>query len=180
MRAMSLSDHAEKFSFDIIAAEQRAARLPACVAAGLPDGLLVFAVDDAHSDTAQFSERYGFGLQDCANTLVLRYRKDGGEHYAAVVALGDRRLDVNGAVKARLGAQRLSFARREDATALTGMEFGGITAFGLPAGWPILVDEAVMQRPHVVMGAGVRTAKLLLAPAQLRALPGVDVAALSV
>lgn len=150
------------------------------MAAALPArDALVFAVDDAHSDTAQFSARYGFGLGDCANTLVLRYKKAGGEHYAAVVSLGDRRLDINGAVKARLGAQRLSFAKREDAVALTGMEFGGITAFGLPADWPVLIDEAVMARPHVVMGAGVRTLKLLLQPDRLRGLAGADIAPLT-
>ena len=30
-----------------------------------------------------------------------------------------------------------------DAVALTGMEFGGITALGVPADWPVLVDAAV-------------------------------------
>ncbi|AZW19557.1 YbaK/EbsC family protein [Bordetella hinzii] len=180
MRPMSLHAHAEQYRFELLDAAQQAARLPAPVAAALPArDALVFAVDDAHSDTAQFSARYGFGLGDCANTLVLRYKKAGGEHYAAVVSLGDRRLNINGAVKARLGAQRLSFAKREDAVALTGMEFGGITAFGLPADWPVLIDEAVMARPHVVMGAGVRTLKLLLQPDRLRGLAGADIAPLT-
>jgi prolyl-tRNA editing enzyme YbaK/EbsC (Cys-tRNA(Pro) deacylase) len=67
-------------------------------------------------------------------------------------------------VKAALGAQRVSFAKREEAVERSAMEFGGITAFGLPADWPVLVDEAVMARAQVVMGAGIRQAKLLLAP----------------
>ena len=89
-----------------------------------------------------------------------------------MVNLGSRRLDVNGAVKALLGARRLSFAAREVATELTGMQFGGITAFGLPEGMPLLVDAAVFERPLVVMGAGVRETKLLLSPALLKDLPG--------
>jgi len=177
---MSLIDHAKRYGFDAIPLEARAAHLPAAVAAGLPEeGTMVFAVDDAHSDTAAFSERFGFGLEDCANTIVIRFTKDQQERHVAVVTLGSRRLDVNGAVKAHLGAKRLSFAKREVATELTAMEFGGITAFGLPADMPVLVDAAVMARPFVVMGAGYRRTKLFLAPGVLRTLPRVEIAELS-
>ena len=55
------------------------------------------------------------------------------------------------------------------------MAFGGITAYGLPADWPVLVDAAVMTREQVVMGAGVREAKLLLDPQLLACLPNVKV-----
>ncbi len=140
----------------------------------------VFLVDDDASDTDRFSARYGVALDDCANTLVLKFRRDGVDRHAAVVALGGRRLDVNGAVKAALQAQRLTFARRESAMDLAGMEPGGITVFGLPADWPLLVDAAVLRRPWIVMGAGVRRAKLLLAPSVLATLPNATVAPLSV
>ncbi|ASW01513.1 YbaK/EbsC family protein [Paraburkholderia aromaticivorans] len=165
---------------DIVAAEHLAAHLPTHVVEQLPaQGITVFTVADDASDTAEFSARYGFGLEDCANTIVIRYKKEGAEHYAALVSLGSLRLDINGAVKAALGAQRLSFARREAAVEHSGMEFGGITAFGLPAGWRILVDAAVMQRTQIVMGAGVRAAKLLLAPEVLRQWPRCEVASLT-
>ncbi|MGC3619705.1 YbaK/EbsC family protein, partial [Pseudomonas aeruginosa] len=75
--------------------------------------------------------------------LVLRYKRDAAEGYAAEVNLGSPRLDVNGAVKALLGARRLTFAAREVATQLTGMQFGGNTAFALPEGMPLQVDAAV-------------------------------------
>ena len=58
------------------------------------------------------------------------------------------------------------------------MEFGGITAFGVPADWVVLVDAAVMARERIVMGAGVRATELLLAPALLEHLPNVDIAPL--
>ena len=160
----------------VIARDRIAAHLPACVADAAPlDDLIVFAVPDDASDTAAFSARFGFDLDDCANTIIVKFKKAGGEHHAALVSLGSRRLDVNGAVKAALGAQRLSFAKREDATEKTGMAFGGITAYGLPADWPVLVDAAVMTREQVVMGAGVREAKLLLDPRLLASLPNVTV-----
>ncbi|KAF1026356.1 MAG: hypothetical protein GAK40_01263 [Burkholderia plantarii] len=170
-------------ALDFIEPSAHDAVLPATVSTALKRaafaGVSVFAVDDSASDTARFTERYGFGLEDCANTIVLRYRKGGAEHYAAVVTLGSRRLDVNGRVKQHLSAQRLSFASREVATELTGMAFGGITAFGVPDDWTILVDAAVVERERIVMGAGIRTAKLLLPPGLLAALPNADVAALT-
>ncbi|MGI3899535.1 MAG: YbaK/EbsC family protein [Janthinobacterium lividum] len=164
----------------LVLPEQHARHLPPGVFAALPpSGVTVFTVADDASDTAAFSARFGFDLADCANTIVLRYRVGGGDRYAAVVSLGSRRLDVNGAVKMHLGAKKVSFADREIATALTGMEFGGITAFGLPPDWRVLVDAAVMERNEVVMGAGLRAAKLLLSPRLVITLPAVEVAALT-
>jgi prolyl-tRNA editing enzyme YbaK/EbsC (Cys-tRNA(Pro) deacylase) len=175
-----MHSHELTSQLDVIPAGQLSAHLPAHVVAQLPaEGVTVFAVTDDASDTAAFSERYGFGLEDCANTIVVRYKKEGAEHYAALVSLGSLRLDINGAVKAALGAQRLSFAKREAAVEHSQMEFGGITTFGLPQDWRILVDAAVMERSQVVMGAGIRAAKLLLAPAVLRQWGRCEVAPLS-
>ena len=176
---MPLIDYAQRYRFDPIPRDRRASHLPAAVADAL-DGVeaVVFACPDEYSDTAAFSERFGFGLEDCANTLVLKVIRGEQERYAAVVALGSRRLDINGAVKATLDAKRLSFARREVATEITGMQFGGITAFGLPPGMRVLVDSAVMERPFVVMGAGFRETKILIEPAALLRLPQVEVAAI--
>lgn len=139
----------------------------------------VFRVDPDASDTTVFSQRYAFGLEDCANTIIVRYKAGGAEHFAAVVGLGSRRLDVNGAVKKALEAKRLSFARPEDAAGFTRMEFGAITVFGLPKGCRVLVDAAVMERERIVMGAGFRNVKLLLAPSELLALESVSVLPLS-
>jgi len=41
------------------------------------------------------------------------------------------------------------------ATAASGMEYGGITPIGLPADWPILIDEAVVAADRVVIGSGL-------------------------
>ena len=167
-------------ALDTIAPDRWSQHLPPSVCEHLANlDVTVFLVDDDASDTAQFSERYGFGLEVCANTIVLRTKTAEGEQYAAVVSLGSRRLDVNGLVKAALGAKRISFAKREDAVDHSKMEFGGITAFGLPSDWTILVDAAVMACPQVVMGAGVRAAKLLLQPSALLSLSNVSVAELT-
>jgi prolyl-tRNA editing enzyme YbaK/EbsC (Cys-tRNA(Pro) deacylase) len=63
----------------------------------------------------------------------------------------------------------------DDAVALTGMDYGGITPIGLPAEWPVLVDAAVAAAAAVVIGSGIRGSKLAL-PGELAArLPGAEV-----
>jgi prolyl-tRNA editing enzyme YbaK/EbsC (Cys-tRNA(Pro) deacylase) len=89
--------------------------------------------------------------------------------------LASTRADVNGLVRRRLAARKASFAPMDDAVALTGMEYGGITPVGLPEDWPVLVDTAVAAAPAVVIGSGVRHSKLAI-PGELAArLPGAEV-----
>ena len=95
--------------------------------------------------------------------------------YAPCVGLATTRLDVNRAVRQRLGVRRASFASPEETQAITGMALGGVTVFGLPAGLPIWVDGRVMQRERIVLGGGSRSCKVAAAPATLRALPNVEV-----
>ena len=92
----------------------------------------------------------------------------------ACVVLATTRLDVNRAVKQKLGA-RASFAPAEATRELTGMEIGGVTVFGLPPDMPIWVDSRVMARERIVLGGGSRSCKVLGPPALLEALPGVEV-----
>ncbi|WP_420122137.1 YbaK/EbsC family protein, partial [Nakamurella sp.] len=94
---------------------------------------------------------------------------------AAAVILATTRADVNGAVRRRLDVRKLSFAPMDDAVARTGMEYGGITPIGLPADWPILVDAAVVAAGPVVIGAGIRAAKIVLDGALLAQVPGAEV-----
>jgi prolyl-tRNA editing enzyme YbaK/EbsC (Cys-tRNA(Pro) deacylase) len=53
------------------------------------------------------------------------------------------------------------------AVAETFMEYGGITPFGLPSAWPVLVDKSVTEQPYVVVGSGVRRSKLVVPGAAL-------------
>ena len=67
----------------------------------------------------------------------------------------------------------------DQATSLTGMEYGGITPLGLPKEWPVLVDVAVAGEGYVVVGSGLRRSKLLLPGRILAGLPGAEVIALA-
>jgi prolyl-tRNA editing enzyme YbaK/EbsC (Cys-tRNA(Pro) deacylase) len=91
------------------------------------------------------------------------------------MVLATTRADVNGLARRRLGVRKVSFASMDDAVGLTGMQYGGITPVGLPADWPILVDRAVAEAPHVVIGSGIRGSKLWLPGATLAELPGAEI-----
>jgi len=130
--------------------------------------------DPDFADTAAFCERYGVALRDSANTIIVAGKSD-PRVYVACVVLATTRLDVNGAVRRRLGVKRASFASADETVELTGMMIGGVTPFALPAELPLWVDERVMARPSVVVGGGSRSLKLRVAPAALATIPGAEV-----
>jgi prolyl-tRNA editing enzyme YbaK/EbsC (Cys-tRNA(Pro) deacylase) len=126
------------------------------------DEIGVAEIDPELADTAAFCQRYGVGLEESANCVVVAGRRGGEVRLAACVVLATTRADVNGLVRRHLEARRASFAPLEEAVAETGMEYGGITPIGLPADWPLLVDPTVVASPRVVVGSGLRRSKLTL------------------
>lgn len=166
-------------------------RVPALVATGflsisvaealvaLPSDLLdriqAAPIDPDLADTAAFSEAYGFPVAGGANCIVVAGKRGDEVRYAACVVLASTKLDVNRTVKKLLDVRKASFAPMDKAVELTGMEYGGITPIGLPASWPVFVDSRVLEAPDLVIGAGLRAAKLFLPGAVLGALPRVQV-----
>jgi prolyl-tRNA editing enzyme YbaK/EbsC (Cys-tRNA(Pro) deacylase) len=131
----------------------------------------VAAIDPELADTAEFCARYGVAPEASANCVVIRGRRGGEVRFAACLVLATTRADVNGVVRRRLDARTASFAPMDEAVALTGMEYGGITPIGLPVDWPILIDAAVADASEVVIGSGIRGSKLFLPGSLLSDLP---------
>jgi prolyl-tRNA editing enzyme YbaK/EbsC (Cys-tRNA(Pro) deacylase) len=162
-----------------------ATRHPELVSPAVSDGLArlapeiaetvgVAAIDAALADTAAFCERYAVAPEASANCVVVKGKRGGEVRFAACMVLATTRADVNGVVRRRLDVRSASFAPMDEAVALTGMEYGGITPIGLPADWPVFVDVAVAAAPEVVIGGGVRGSKLFLPGRALLALPGAE------
>lgn len=144
-------------------------------AAVAADEVLVAPIDPDLADTAQFCAAYQVGLDATANCVVVAGKRQGVVRYAACVILATTRADVNSVVRRLLDVRKASFAPMAEAVGLTGMEYGGITPIGLPAGWPILVDSRVVATPHVIVGSGVRHSKVALPGAALASLPDAQV-----
>ena len=134
----------------------------------------LFACDPALADTVAFCAAYGFELEDSANTIVV-IGKSSPPVFAACVVLATHRLDVNHAVRDRLGTRKASFASPDETRELTGHEIGGVTVFGLPLDLPVLVDAAVMARPRIVLGGGSRSWKVIAPPSILRTIAGFEI-----
>lgn len=144
----------------------------------------VMDCDPDLADTAQFCAAYGVALEESANAILVASKKPEGRHVVCV-ALAHTRLDINGAVRRKLGVRKLSFAPAEVTRELTGQEIGGVTIFGLPDGTDavagvdgvdvvdgvdglrVWLDARVLDCERIVVGAGSRSAKIRLDPRQL-------------
>jgi prolyl-tRNA editing enzyme YbaK/EbsC (Cys-tRNA(Pro) deacylase) len=135
----------------------------------------VAPIDADLADTAAFCAAYDVPLEASANCVVLAGKREGQVRMAACVVLATTRADVNGVARRWLDVRKISFAPMDDAVAMTGMEYGGITPIGLPADWPILVDLRVIEQPAIVIGSGVRRSKIVLPGEAIGQYPGVHV-----
>ncbi|MEU3406003.1 YbaK/EbsC family protein [Streptomyces sp. NPDC006670] len=140
------------------------------------DEILYVDTDPAIADTAEFVAHYGRELLGrSANCVVVAAKRGGETSLAACLVPSYGRVDVNGAVRRRLGARKVSFAPMATAVEATGMEYGGITPVGLPADWPLLVDAALTEMPWVLVGSGRRRGKLIMPGAAFAELPSAEV-----
>lgn len=149
-----------------------AAALAADARAG---GVAVAPIDPELADTTAFCAAYQVSPAASANCVVVAGKRAGEQRWGAAVILATTRADVNGVVRRRLDVRKVSFAPMADAVSLTGMEYGGITPIGLPAGWPVLIDAAVVAAGPVVIGSGIRGSKIVLDAALLVELTGAEV-----
>jgi prolyl-tRNA editing enzyme YbaK/EbsC (Cys-tRNA(Pro) deacylase) len=137
--------------------------------------VLYVDTDPDKADTAVFCAAYDVPLDVSANCVVVAAKRGGSTTLAACLALAGTRVDVNSTVRRHLAARRASFAPMDTAVDESGMEYGGITPVGLPAGWPLLIDAAVVAAPFVLVGSGRRRGKLILPGPALSGLPGAEV-----
>ncbi|RAG86448.1 hypothetical protein DN069_06455 [Streptacidiphilus pinicola] len=139
------------------------------------DSVLYVDTDPDKADTTVFCETYQVPPELSANCVVVAAKRGGEVTLAACLALAHTRVDVNTTVRKHLGARRASFAPMDTAVAETGMEYGGITPVGLPASWPLLIDEAVASVPSVLVGSGRRRGKLIVPGRAFARLPGAEI-----
>ena len=135
----------------------------------------VVEIDPDLADTAALVAAYDLPLAGSANCVLVAGSRGGEERIAACVVNADTRADVNTTVRKLLDVRKCSFLAMDRAVAESGMEYGGITPIGLPSGWRVLVDAAVLAAPVTMIGSGVRRSKIILSGAALADLPGAEV-----
>jgi prolyl-tRNA editing enzyme YbaK/EbsC (Cys-tRNA(Pro) deacylase) len=123
-----------KLDFEPAAQHLDLVAAPVRDALGSVDGAQVFVapIDPEVADTAAFCERYGIGMEDGANCVIVEGKRGDVVRHAVCMILATDRIDVNGAVRRLLDVKKASFAAMGTATTLTGMEYGGITPSAPP------------------------------------------------
>jgi prolyl-tRNA editing enzyme YbaK/EbsC (Cys-tRNA(Pro) deacylase) len=139
----------------------------------------VAPIDPDRADTAAFCAAYDVPLEVSANCVVVAGRRADVSMMAACLVRATDRADVNRVIRKRLDVRKISFAGMDDAVRQTSMEYGGITPIGLPASWPILVDQAVAELDMIVVGSGIRGSKIAMAGRSAATLPNAEVMALT-
>lgn len=137
--------------------------------------VFVAAIDAKLADTAAFCEAYAVGLDVSANCVIVEAKRADKTWYAACMILATDRADINGAVRRHLDARKISFAPMDTAITLTKMEYGGITPIGLPGDWQIIVDKAILEKEHVIIGSGIRGSKILVPGSIFSTLPNASI-----
>lgn len=138
------------------------------------ENLEIYECKDEFSDTQNFCDHYGFDIEDSCNAILIKAKKP-KEFYAMFCVLGSTRLDVNQKAKIAMGAKRVSFASREEAELVTNQIYGGISPLGLPDNMKMFVDQNVMNREKLFIGAGNRVSKFFLSPKLLVELTNAEV-----
>ena len=141
--------------------------------AGIPFD--VVRTERAHS-AEESAQLQGIALAALLRTIVVRR---GDDDYVFVLVPGGRRFDWP-KVRAHLGVKRLSLPDADEAREATGYERGAITPFGAQRAWPVVVDASTSGLERVAIGGGAHGVNLHLAPADLVAALGADVADVTV
>lgn len=137
--------------------------------AGIPFD--VVRTERAHSPE-ESADLQGIPLGALLRTIVVRRGED---DYRFVLVPGGRRFDWP-KLRAHLGVKRLSLPDAEEARAATGYERGAITPFGATRAWPVIADASIGALERVAIGGGAHGVNLHLAPADLVAALGAEVA----
>lgn len=118
----------------------------------------------------------GIPLGSLLRSILVRRAAD---DFVFVLVPGGRRFDWP-RVRAHLGTNRLSLPDAEAAREETGYERGAITPLGARRPWPVMLDASAAGLPLVAVGGGARGFNVHLAPADLIAATGAEVADITV
>ena len=147
--------------------------ITAIAAAGIPHRVVRTERASSAEESARFQ---GIETRQLLRTIVVRRAED---DYLFVLVPAGRRFDWP-KLRELLGVRRMTLPDAEEARAVTGYERYTITPFGSTRIWPVVADAAIVDEPVVSVGGGGFGINLHVAPADLIAALGAQVADVSV
>ncbi|MEO5884625.1 MAG: YbaK/EbsC family protein [Candidatus Limnocylindrales bacterium] len=146
--------------------------LEALSATGTPHRVVRTAVAGSAEEAASLQ---GIPPSALLRTIVVRRGED---DYLFVLVPAGRKFDWP-SLREHLGVRRMTLPDAEEARAVTGYARYTITPFGSTRPWPVIVDAMVMHQEVVSIGGGGSGINIHLTPADLVAVLGADVVAVS-
>jgi Cys-tRNA(Pro)/Cys-tRNA(Cys) deacylase len=143
--------------------------IDALVAAGVPHRVVRTQRATSAEESASFQ---GIPLGALLRTIVVRRGED---DYLFVLVPGGRRFDWP-KLRSLLGVSRMSLPDADEAQAATGYPRGAITPFGSARPWPVIADASIQALEVLAIGGGAHGVNVHLAPADLIAATGAQVA----
>ncbi|AEF38662.1 aminoacyl-tRNA deacylase [Hoyosella subflava] len=125
-----------------------------------------------------FADALGYQLSRITKTVFLRSKSSG--HYAVAVCAMDRKLDFAAIADGLHQSTRMEVASAEELDRVIGYPKHGVSPLGLPSDVAVVVDEALLAEPTVLIGGGAAGVELELAPADLVWASGARVAQIGI
>jgi len=134
--------------------------------------ICVAEIDPKYMGGSDLCKYYDIPEHRGANCVIVEGIRGQTKTFAAcLVPVSCERIDFNGIVRKYLNARRVSLAPLDIVLRETGMEYGSITALGLPKSWKILIDPTLLPLERIVLGSGLQKSKLSLPGKALLHLP---------
>lgn len=122
--------------------------------------VFVVEIDPEKKGGDDFCQTYGVSPDDGANCVILEAKRGDRSWYVATLVPVGHRMDIGGAIRRLVNARKTGVASLEHVLEVTDMEYGSITAIGLPEDWTVLIDESIARREFVFLGSGRANSKL--------------------
>ena len=124
--------------------------------------ILVAEINPDFSGGTELCLHYNIPYEIGANCVIVEGTRGQNNQFAACVYPVNTRIDMNGVVRKKLNARRVSLAAVDEVIKTTGMEYGSITPVGLPKDWTVLIDSNILSQENIIIGSGKVSSKIYL------------------
>ena len=137
--------------------------------------LIPYTVDENNLAATHVAEELGEDIATVFKTLILCGDRNG---YLVCVVPGDYEVDLKLAAKVS-GNKKVEMLPMKELLPTTGYIRGGCSPIGMKKRFPTYIHESCLEHDYIYISAGVRGLQIRIAPADLIAFVGAEVADIS-
>jgi len=137
------------------------------------DDFLVAEINPDYSGGEDFSSKYNIDREIGINCLIAEAKIGNERTFLAMLVPVGYRYNMSKIIRPLLKAKSVSVAQLEEILTITNMEYGSINPIGLPKEWIIYIDPLVLFHEKIIVGSGLKKAKLLIPSIALLEIPSI-------